>query len=97
MNLGKNSFTILETILSLTILIILIGGFKYSTYYDKKSDENFMLLNSLENSFDTKNYLNFFKTTQNLTIIKNHTSIETLKVTKYEYSDENIKLFKYEK
>lgn len=56
-----------------------------------------MLLNNLENSFDTKNYSNFFKTNQNLTIIKNQTNIETLKVTKYEYSDENIKLFKYEK
>ena len=56
-----------------------------------------MLLNNLENSFDTKNYSNFIKINENLTIIKNHTIIETIKVSKYEYSDENIKLFKYEK
>jgi hypothetical protein len=97
MNLVKNSFTLLETIVSITFLSIVISGFVYYTYYDNSSNENFMLLNDLENRFDTKNYSNFSKTNQNLQIIKNNQIVENLVVEKYLFENENIRIFKYEK
>ncbi|CAM3808891.1 hypothetical protein [Arcobacter cloacae] len=93
----KNSFTLLETLISITFLLIVITGFKYSTYYDEKEDLNFMLLNDLENSFDNKNYQNFSKSSQNVQIIKNRVESENLTLFKYQFENENIKLFKYEK
>lgn len=97
MNLVKNSFTLLETIVSITFLSIVISGFVYSTYYDNSSNENFMLLNDLENKFNTKDYSNFSKTNQNLQIIKNNQIVENLIVQKYLFENENIRVFKYEK
>jgi hypothetical protein len=97
MNLVKNSFTLLETLISITFLSIVISGFVYSTYYDNSSNENFMLLNDLENKFDTKDYSNFSKTNQNLQIIKNNQIVENLVIQKYLFENENIRVFKYEK
>ena len=96
-NLGKSSFTLLETLISITFLIIVIGGFKFSTYGDEQEQKNFMLLNDLENKFDTKNYSLFSKNTKNLKIIKNQTIVENIIVSKYQFENENIKIFKYEK
>ena len=56
-----------------------------------------MLLNDLENNFDTKNYTNFTKTTKNLQIIKNNENAENIIISKYQFENENIKVFKYEK
>jgi hypothetical protein len=97
MNLVKNSFTLLETIVSITFLSIVISGFIYSTYHDETNHQNFMLLNDLENKFDTKYYSNFSETNQNLQIIKNNQIVENLIVQKYLFENENIKVFKYEK
>ena len=93
----KNSFTLLETLISITFLSIVISGFLYSSYHDKTNQENFMILNDLENKFDTKNYTNFSRTNQNLQIIKNKQTAENIVVSKYQFENENIKLFKYEK
>ncbi|PZP14932.1 MAG: hypothetical protein DI602_03105 [Aliarcobacter butzleri] len=93
----KNSFTLIETLVSITLLLIVIIGFKYSTYYDENSSKNFMLLNNLENLFDTKNYGSFQNSTKTLQLIKNKEIIENITVTKYQFENENIKLFKYEK
>lgn len=93
----KNSFTLFETLISITFLLIVITGFKYSSYYDEKDAVNFMLLNDLENSFDNKNYENFSKSSQNIQIIKNRVENENLTLFKYQFENENIKLFKYEK
>ncbi|MCG3681768.1 prepilin-type N-terminal cleavage/methylation domain-containing protein [Aliarcobacter butzleri] len=93
----KNSFTLIETLVSITLLLIVIIGFKYSTYYDGNSSKNFMLLNNLENLFDTKNYGSFQNSTKTLQLIKNKEIIENITVTKYQFGNENIKLFKYEK
>jgi len=95
--LEKNSFTLFETLISITFLLIVITGFKYSSYYDEKDAVNFMLLNDLENSFDNKNYENFSKSSQNIQIIKNRVENENLTLFKYQFENENIKLFKYEK
>lgn len=93
----KNSFTLIETLVSITLLLIVIIGFKYSTYYDENSSKNFMLLNNLENLFDTKNYGSFQNSAKTLQLIKNKEIIENITVTKYQFENENIKLFKYEK
>lgn len=93
----KNSFTLLETLISITFLSIVISGFLYSSYHEKTNQENFMILNDLENKFDTKNYTNFSKTNLNLQIVKNKETTENLAISKYQFENENIKLFKYEK
>jgi type II secretory pathway component PulJ len=95
--LVKNSFTLLETLISITFLSVVISGFIYSSYHDETNEKNFMLLNDLENNFDTKNYTNFSKTTQNLQIVKNEETSENIVVSKYQFENENIKVFKYEK
>ncbi len=93
----KNSFTLLETLISITFLSIVISGFLYSSYHEETNQENFMILNDLENRFDTKNYTNFSKTNQNLQIVKNQGTTENIVVSKYQFENENIKIFKYEK
>ena len=97
LNLVKNSFTLFETLISITLLIIVISGFAKSSYYDENNNKNFMLLNDLENMFNTKNYNNFTKTSIQIQIIKNKESTEYMGVSKYQFENESIKLFKYEK
>lgn len=75
----------------------MISGFIYSTYHDETNQKNYMLLNNLENSFSTKNYTNFLKTTQNLQVTINEEHTENIVVSKYQFENENIKVFKYEK
>lgn len=96
-NLVKSSFTLLETLFSIIILTIVIGGFLKSSYDDKINNKNYMLLNSLENSFDSKNYDKFALSNENIKIIINKDIITNQNVKKYEFSNENIKLIKYEK
>jgi hypothetical protein len=95
--LVKNSFTLIETLISITFLSIVISGFLYSSYHDELNQENFMLLNNLENSFDTKDYKNFIKTNQTLQITQNEETTQNITVSKYQFENENIKIFKYEK
>ncbi len=93
----KNSFTLIETLISITFLSIGISGFIYSSYHDEIDQKNFMLLNNLENSFDTKDYKNFTKTNQTLQITQNQETTQNITVSKYQFENENIKIFKYEK
>ena len=93
----KNSFTLIETLISITFLSIVISGFLYSSYHDELNQENFMLLNNLENSFDSKDYKNFTKTNQTLQITQNEETTQNITVSKYQFENENIKIFKYEK
>ena len=93
----KNSFTLIETLISITFLSIVISGFLYSSYHDELNQENFMLLNNLENSFDTKDYKNFTKINQTLQITQNQEITQNFTVSKYQFENENIKIFKYEK
>ena len=93
----KNSFTLLETLISITLLLVVVSGFSYSTYYDEKEDTNFMLLNELENNFDTKNYSSFSKSNTTVQIIKNKETTENVTVSKYQFENDDIKIFKYEK
>ena len=93
----KNSFTLIETLISITFLSVVISGFMYSSYHDEINQENFMLLNNLENSFDKKDYKNFTKTNKTLQITQNQEITQNFTVSKYEFENENIKIFKYEK
>lgn len=93
----KNSFTLIETLISITFLSVVISGFMYSSYHDEINQENFMLLNNLENSFDIKDYKNFTKTNKTLKITQNQETTQNFTVSKYQFENENIKIFKYEK
>ena len=93
----KNSFTLIETLISITFLSVVISGFMYSSYHDEINQENFMLLNNLENSFDTKDYKNFTKTNKTLQITQNQEITQNFTVSKYQFENESIKIFKYEK
>ena len=97
MNLVKNSFTLIETLISITFLSVVISGFMYSSYHDEINQENFMLLNNLENSFDTKDYKNFTKTNKTLQITQNQETTQNITISKYQFENKNIKIFKYEK
>ena len=97
MNLVKNSFTLIETLISITFLSVVISGFMYSSYHDEINQENFMLLNNLENSFDIKDYKNFTKTNKTLKITQNQETTQNFTISKYQFENENIKIFKYEK
>jgi len=97
LNLVKNSFTLFETLLSITILFIIISGFLNSSYYDEKALENSLTLNTLENKFNTNDYLDFSKATKEITIIKNLSQKEKITISKYSFENEDIKIFKYEK
>ena len=93
----KNSFTLFETLLSITLLIVIVNGFLNSSYYDEKSHNISILLNSLENNFDTNNYSDLTTQTTTLTIIKKLNTKEQLIVKKHLFENDDIKIFKYEK
>ncbi|APW64997.1 MULTISPECIES: hypothetical protein [Arcobacteraceae] len=93
----KNSFTLFETLLSITILFIIISGFLNSSYYDEKALENSIKLNTLENKFNTNDYSSFSKDNEEITIIKNLSQKEKITISKYSFENEDIKIFKYEK
>ncbi len=94
--MDKNSFTLFETLISIFLLSIIIVGFSKSSNYDN-FDEEYMLLNEIENSFNIKNYnSNFSKSTKTIKIIKNGTEEETLLVNQIAYENKKIKLKKYE-
>jgi len=94
--LGKNSFTLFETLISIFLLSIIIVGFSQNSYYDN-FDEEYMLLNKIENAFTIKAYdKNFTNSFQNIKIIKNSTQEESISVRTISYEDKKIKLIKYE-
>ncbi len=92
----KNSFTLLETIVSTLLLSIIIVGFSNSSFYDN-FDEEYLLLNKLENSFNTSLYTNeFSKKNKQLSVLINDTQTQTLNVKEIEYSSNKIRIYKYE-
>lgn len=96
MKLVKNSFTLFETLISIVLLSIVIVGFSKNSYYDS-FDEEYMLLNKIENFFETKNYnSNFQITKKNLKIIKNDLEENSILLKEIKYKDKKIELIKYE-
>ncbi len=95
LNLAKNSFTLFETLLSLTLLAIIISLVYKLTFYDSFTTI-FKTLNHIENSFTLKQYdKNFTIKEEKLEVITNNSS-KTIKVKKVIYKDKNIFLYKYE-
>lgn len=95
LSLAKNSFTLFETLLSLTLLAIVISLVYKLAYYDSFTNI-FKTLNNIENSFTLKQYnKNFTIKQENLEVLTNNSS-KTIKVKKIIYKDENIFLYKYE-
>ncbi|NCB14295.1 hypothetical protein V7P26_03295 [Arcobacter cryaerophilus gv. pseudocryaerophilus] len=92
----KSSITLFETIVSLLILMIIVGGFLKIPYNTYEDEEIFNSLNELENSFATKDYRYFLKQDEFLTITKDEKK-EIIKVDKYSFKNEKINVFKYEK
>ena len=93
----KNSFTLFETLLSITILIIIISGFLNSSYYDEKAINTSSLLNTLENNFTTNSFDSFSTSNIKIVITKNHHTNEEILVKKHSFENDKIKIFKYEK
>lgn len=92
----KNSFTLFETLISIVLLSIVIVGFSKNSYYDN-FDEEYMLLNEIENSFETNTYNSFFSNNnKNIKIIKNDTEEESITIKEIKYNDEKIELIRYE-
>ncbi len=96
-NLQKNSFTLIETLISITILSVVVTIFNKISHDNLCEDISYNLLNDLENIFATKSYSNLQKSSKTINIIKNETLTENLNVNVYSYKDENIFIFKYEK
>lgn len=93
---GKNSFTLLETLVSVFILSIIIVGFSKASFYDN-FDKEYMILNKLENMFNISSYDSSFSTkNMQLTITLDDIEIKNISVKKIEYEDENLRLLKYE-
>lgn len=97
----KNSITLIETLISLLILSTVVIGFLKISYNSENNSNLFNVLNHIENNFTTKTYSNFIQSNTNLQITKNkignENEVENLNVKKYEYLDNNIRVFKYEK
>jgi len=76
--------------------MIIIVEFSHNSYYDN-FDKEYMLLNNLENSFNTNTYnKNFSSTNTTIKIIKNDIQEDFISVKEINYEDNNIKLTKYE-
>lgn len=74
----------------------MVVWFKNTNYHDFSDSKNFMSLNDIENAFDTKNYSSFSTYSKNIIVLKDKQE-EIINVKVYEYQDESIRLFKYEK
>jgi hypothetical protein len=96
LKLEKNSFTLFETLISIFLLSVIIISFSKGSFYDN-FDEEFMHLNSIENSFTIDSYnTNFETTSKNIKIIINGIQEKNVSVKLRKYSDEKIKIYKYE-
>lgn len=95
-SLGKNSFTLFETIVSITLLAIVVSGFIHSNT-SNNNDILFQKLNEIENSFDTNDYSNHIKLNTKVTFIIDENIEEEILVKKYEFNNQDIKIYKYEK
>ena len=96
MGIIKKSFTLLETLVSVIILLVLISGFTYASYYQNFNEE-YILLNKIENLFTLKDYSsNFEKKHIAVKIVINDSIVKNVNVEKNIYKSKNIILFKYE-
>lgn len=94
--LGKNSFTLFETLISIVLLSIVIVGFSQNSYYEN-FDKEYQFLNKIENNFNTKSYDEKYTSSyENIQITINDSENKNILIKKIRYQDENIDLVKYE-
>lgn len=92
----KNSFTLFETLISIFLLSIIIVSFS-KTYYFDNFDEEYTLLNILDNKFSANTYDDSFKVMPSrIRVIFNGGQEEEVKVNRREFENGKIKLSKYE-
>lgn len=84
MSLAKNSFTIIETILSILILSLIVGAF-FKILTIKNTNINSISLENLEKQNKKIHYINIYK----------NNNKEKIKVYIQELKNNNIKLTKY--
>lgn len=92
----KNSFTLFETILSLSLIAILVAGFIQSSHFDSSNAHKFTILNQVENLFDTNDLNSFDKSSKNVKLTIDGKT-RYINLTAYIYNKDGLKLVKYEK
>ena len=96
LSLVKNSFSLLETILSVVIIGILLINFN-TFFIDNKTSKEFNFeLNLVENKFDKGDYSSFSSQTQNIQIKIDNFNTLTIPVNKYVYKKSNLEIEKYD-
>lgn len=91
----KNSFTLFETILSLTILAIAVS-LVYKLVYGNNFHKEFETLEKIENSFNSQNYNSSFIIENKKVMIYENDQIKSILLKKISTTNEDIKVFKYE-
>lgn len=91
----KNSFTLFETILSLTILAIAVS-LVYKLVYSNNFHKEFETLEKIENSFNSQSYNSSFIIKNKKLMIYENGLQKIIQVKVIETTNENIKVFKYE-
>lgn len=94
--MGKNSFTLFETLISIIILLVVIVGFSNYSYNDNFNEE-FILLQKLDNSFNTNTYDNTFtNSNKNIKILINEIEEKQINLKEIKFKNEKVELIKYE-
>lgn len=91
----KNSISLIETLVSLIILLTVVGGF-LKISHSKSRNEAFHTLNELENSFNSKQYQSLNYTNSDIKVTKNGNSTY-ITVKKYYFDNQDLNVFRYEK
>ena len=96
LSLEKNSFSLLETILSVVVLGVLLVNF--NSFFSKNNSLNQLSydLNLIENRFDKEDYSSFSKSSKNIEIKIDNSSTQNLLVNNYIYQTQNIEIEKYD-
>ena len=96
LSLEKNSFSLLETILSVVVLGVLLVNF--NSFFSKNNSLNQLSydLNLIENRFDKEDYSSFSKSSKNIEIKIDNSSTQNLLVNNYTHKTQNIEIEKYD-
>ena len=96
LSLEKNSFSLLETILSVVVLGVLLANF--NSFFSNNDELNQINqdLNFVENNFDKGDYSSFSKQVQNIEIKIDNTSTLRIPTNRYLYKKDNLEIEKYD-
>lgn len=94
--LPKNSFALIEILISILLISFIFISFLNLADISSKNNTYYKSLLNLENSLAKKEFVSFSKSNINLNAKINDNN-EILNLSLYKYEDENIRLFFYEK